>query len=85
MLYIVSPSPLEGTEGGTSLSLVKQEGSNRTIQEKTRNPMGFEGKGIVICSVSENPEGKRCAGATCLMAKQGRWVFVENKLHFHSQ
>lgn len=58
-------------EGGTSLSpQVKQEDSNRTIQEKNRNPMGFAGKGIVICSVSENTEGQRWAGANCLLEKQ---------------
>lgn len=87
MLYVVSPT-LQGRNGGRDFLLASQsrkKGSNRTVQEENRNPMGFEGKAIVICSVSENTEGKRCAGATCLLAELGRQVFVGNKLHFHSQ
>lgn len=70
--YTFSPQPhKEGIEGGTSLSpQVKQEGWNKTIQKKSRNLMGFDGKGIVVCSMPENSEGKRWAGASCLLAEQ---------------
>lgn len=34
----------EWEEGLPSLLIVKEEGSNRTVQEKNRNPMGFEAK-----------------------------------------
>lgn len=71
--YTFSPRPhKEGMEGGTSRSpqVKQEEGWNRTIQKKNRNLMRFEGKRTVICSMPENSEGKRWAGAACLLAEQ---------------
>lgn len=47
-----SPQPTARERRRTSFSAqVKQQGFNMTIQEKNRNPVAFEGKGIVIGSV----------------------------------
>lgn len=48
MLCFSPPAHYKEVEGEASLSTqAKQEGFNRTIREKYRNLVGFEGKGIV--------------------------------------